>query len=70
LHRNADVDARHIEVSVAGDVVSLSGAVGTWLRREAAGQATAHAPGVSRVENHIVVQSFNDAKNDGRDEEC
>ena len=39
-------------------------------RQEAAEQAAPNAPGVARVENHIVVQSFNDSKNDGWDEEC
>ena len=70
LHQSADVDARQIAVSVAGDVVSLSGAVGTWLQREAAEHAAANAPGITRVDNHIIVQSFEDSKNDGWDEEC
>jgi osmotically-inducible protein OsmY len=36
LHRNADVDARHVEVAVDGDVVTLTGTVGSWAQRNAA----------------------------------
>jgi osmotically-inducible protein OsmY len=70
LHQNADVDARQIAVSVAGDTVSLNGTVETWLQRDAAERAAANAPGIARVENHIVVQSFHDSKADEWDEEC
>lgn len=34
LHQNADVDTRHITVTVPGDTATLTGAVGTWLPRE------------------------------------
>ena len=70
LHRNADVDARHITVTVSGDTVTLSGTVGTWLQREAAERAAANAPGIARVENRLVLQSFHDAKTDEWDESC
>jgi len=70
LHRNADVDARHIAVSVYGDTVTLSGAVGTWLQRDAAERAAANAPGIVRVDNRIVVESFHDAKLDALDDIC
>ena len=56
LHRNADLDARHISVAVAGAVATLSGTVRTWLQRDAAGQAAAHAPGITEVDNRIVVE--------------
>lgn len=62
LHRDADLDARHIQVTVDGDTVILTGAVGTWLQRESAELAAANAPGIARVDNRIVVQSFHDAK--------
>jgi hypothetical protein len=55
LHRNADLDARHIDVNVSGDVVTLTGAVGSWLQREAAGRGAASAPGIRSVENRIAV---------------
>jgi osmotically-inducible protein OsmY len=56
LHRNADVDARHISVDITGDRAVLRGAVTTWLQRDAAEQAAANAPGITRVENHIAVE--------------
>jgi osmotically-inducible protein OsmY len=55
LHRNANLDARHITVTVAGDTAVLTGSVGTWLQRESAERAAADAPGISRVDNRILV---------------
>lgn len=57
LHRNADVDARHITVAVSGETATLTGTVGTWLQRESAERAAANAPGIGQVENRIVVES-------------
>jgi osmotically-inducible protein OsmY len=55
LHRNADIDARNLRVEVAGDVITLTGTVGSWLQSEAAERGAASAPGIRRVENRIVV---------------
>jgi osmotically-inducible protein OsmY len=55
LHHNADLDARHIAVTLEGEVVRLTGRVGTWLQREVAEHAAGSAPGVTRVENEILV---------------
>lgn len=55
LHRNADVDARNLRVTVAGDLVTLSGTVSSWLQREAAERGAASGPGIRRVDNRIVV---------------
>jgi osmotically-inducible protein OsmY len=55
LHRNADVDARNLRVQVAGEVVTLTGTVGSWLQREAAERGAASAPGIRRVDNRILV---------------
>jgi osmotically-inducible protein OsmY len=55
LHRNAGLDARHIAVSVAGDVALLTGAVGSWFQRETAEEAAASAPGIRLVDNRIAV---------------
>ena len=55
LHRNVDVDARNLRVTVAGDVVTLNGTVGSWLQREAAERGAMSAPGIRRVDNRIVV---------------
>jgi osmotically-inducible protein OsmY len=54
LQRNADLDARHVTAH-AGDVVTLTGHVGTWLQRDIAGRAAADAPGIRRVDNQITV---------------
>jgi osmotically-inducible protein OsmY len=56
LHRNANIDARHITVAVSGDKAVLTGSVATWLQRESAERAAADAPGIASVENRIVVQ--------------
>jgi osmotically-inducible protein OsmY len=60
LHRNANIDARNVTVTVSGDTATLSGRVGSWLQRETAERAAADAPGITHVENRIVVepQSF------------
>jgi osmotically-inducible protein OsmY len=56
LHRQADVAAEHVTVSVTDGSVVLSGRVATWLQRESAEQAAAAAPGVIAVDNKIVVE--------------
>ena len=55
LHRNADLDARQIDVTVADDVVTLAGTVGSWSQREAAERGAGSAPGIRDVDNQIVV---------------
>ena len=56
LHRNANIDAQHILVTVTGDTAVLTGTVGTWLQREAAEEAAAEAAGIARVDNRLVVE--------------
>jgi len=56
LHRNANIDARHVTVAISGGTAILTGVVGSWLQRESAERAAADAPGVTFVENHIVVE--------------
>jgi osmotically-inducible protein OsmY len=55
LHRDADVDARGIEVTVSGNTVTLTGQVGSWHERESAERAAMHATDITRVNNRIVV---------------
>jgi osmotically-inducible protein OsmY len=55
MHRNADLDARHVQAHASGNVVTLTGTVGTWLQREIAERAAAAAPGIRRVDNQITV---------------
>jgi osmotically-inducible protein OsmY len=56
LHRHADLDARHIDVSVGDGVVHLTGTASSWAEREIAERAAGDAPGIMRVENLIVVE--------------
>jgi osmotically-inducible protein OsmY len=61
LHENADVDAKHISVTVSGDVATLTGTASTWLQRDAAERAAASAPGIAHVNNRILVDPVYDA---------
>jgi len=70
LHQTADVDARHITVTVTGDTATLSGTVGTWLQRDCAERAAMAAPGIAHVDNRILVESFYDSKLSDLDPEC
>jgi osmotically-inducible protein OsmY len=56
LHRNADLDARQLEISVFGGLARLTGSVTTWQQRETAERAAANAPGITCVENEIRVE--------------
>lgn len=56
LHRNANLDAKRIAVSVDGATATLTGTVSTWLERDSAARAAADAPGIGTVLNHIVVE--------------
>jgi osmotically-inducible protein OsmY len=55
LHRSADLDARHIDVAVTNDAVTLTGTVGSWSQREAAERGAGSAPGIRSVDNQIRV---------------
>jgi VCBS repeat-containing protein len=55
LHQNAVVDAAHIEVRVTGSIATLSGTTGSLAEREAAEWAAAQTPGVTEVDNRLVV---------------
>ena len=55
LVRNAETDAEHIQVEVEGSKVILRGTVRSYAEKKAAEEAAWTAPGVSEVENRIMV---------------
>lgn len=56
LTRQAVREARRIEISMDGSVVTLRGHVHSWAERSAAEGATWSAPGVSRVNNQLTIE--------------
>lgn len=56
LTRQAMREARRIEVSVEGSEVTLRGHVHSWAERNAAEGASWSAPGVTRVNNQLLVE--------------
>jgi osmotically-inducible protein OsmY len=55
LVRNAETDAQHITVEVEGGKVILRGTVRSYAEKQAAEDTAWSAPGVTEVENRIVV---------------
>jgi osmotically-inducible protein OsmY len=57
LKRNAEVEAAGIRISVDGGKVVLEGKVRAWHERKAVEQAAWATPGVSAVEDRLVIQA-------------
>jgi len=55
LHRNADVNARNVTVTIEGHTAILTGQVGSYVQYEAAARAAASAPGITHVENRLQI---------------
>ena len=55
FQRNAVLDARRITVETRGSKVILRGSVRNWVEREQVERAAWAAPGVSKVENYIII---------------
>ena len=57
LTRNAEADAQRISVETADGTVTLRGTVRSWAERADAERAAWAAPGVTRVNDQLVVQA-------------
>jgi osmotically-inducible protein OsmY len=57
LRRQAELDASHIEVEAHEGTVTLRGKVHSWTERRQAEAAAWGAPGVSRVEDRLLVET-------------
>jgi hypothetical protein len=58
LRRSAEVDAQHVRVSVDGPIVTLSGHMRSCHEKQEAERAAWAAPGVTHVENLMVVAPY------------
>jgi osmotically-inducible protein OsmY len=55
--REAVLDAERIQVEVSGSEVTLRGTVRSWAERHEAEKAAWSAPGVTKVNNYLVVEA-------------
>ena len=55
LRRNSEIDAQHVKVTTEGGKVRLTGTIGSWTEKDESGTAAWSTPGVTGVENNLVV---------------
>jgi osmotically-inducible protein OsmY len=58
FRRNAEVDANRITVEANGGEVVLKGTVRSWIERDEAERVAWSAPGVTKVDDRIVVSPY------------
>ena len=56
LYRNAGLDAKQIDITVSGNTARLTGKATSWQQRQAAERAAYDAPGITMVDNQIIVE--------------
>ena len=55
FRRSAEIDANRIQVETQGSEVILKGSVRSWIEREEAERAAWAAPGVTKVDDRLIV---------------
>jgi len=61
FRRHAEIDAQRVTVEVNGSEVILRGVVRSWAERQEAERVAWSAPGITKVDNRIVVRVTGDA---------
>ena len=56
LYRNAGLDAKRIDVTISDNTARLTGTATSWQQRQAAEHAAYAAPGITMVDNQIIVE--------------
>jgi osmotically-inducible protein OsmY len=56
FHRNATIDAEKIHIEISGNKVILKGSVRSWPEMKEATRAALSVPGVTEIENHLVIR--------------
>jgi osmotically-inducible protein OsmY len=55
FRRNAEIDAKRVTVESSNGAITLKGTVRSWAERQEAERVAWSAPGITKVENRIVV---------------